>query len=97
MESPRGVVGRTAAKAAANKWWNCVVPHEGRGFQVIANGYRISHPPPASSNLNRNSIIERVPRRIRPYLGPPGNWRTTFSFANAAAGGCPLTGLQPVR
>src|SRR5438270_278510 len=50
MESPRGVVGRTAAKAAANKWWNCVVPHEGRGFQVIGNG--LAHACPTGTLLD---------------------------------------------
>src|SRR2546421_6517043 len=34
MESPRGVVGRTAAKAAANTWWNCVVLSLSRAFHL---------------------------------------------------------------
>src|SRR5438105_13277878 len=34
MESARGVVGRTAAKAAANTWWNCVVLSLSRAFRL---------------------------------------------------------------
>ena len=34
MESPRGVVGPTAAKAAANTWWNCVVLSFSRAFHL---------------------------------------------------------------
>src|SRR6476646_11820693 len=34
MESPRGIVGRTAVKAAANRWWNCVVLSLSRAFHM---------------------------------------------------------------
>ena len=57
--------------------------------------YRINHPPAARSNLNRNSIIEGVPRRIRPYLGPPGNW-DRFSSCQRRAGGCLLPDFKQV-